>query len=328
MPKVSIIIAIYNVERYLEKCLASALGQSFRDLEVIAINDGSQDGCKDILSLYQERDPRLIIIDKANGGLSDARNAGLRVARGRYIGFLDGDDSYEPDFIAHMLVAIEDNNADLVCCNYAYTYKSGLQRRDRNYLSDLPGLLSKEQALSGFLQEKLIASVTIKLFRRDIIQGQGIVFPVGQMWEDISFTFEYLKHVKKVAVLKESLYNYYQSEVSITRSTETLHILDFIVAVRSCTDWVGENYKDTYRRECSCFFTKAYICLLVYSFKCRDVAIVTRLRGELKENLPATGLSLLRTEEKLLVLLCRTSYPVSRWVYWCLHKRTKKHSLL
>lgn len=324
MPQVSIIIAIYNVAPYLEKCLASVANQSFRDVEIIAVNDGSTDACGSILEQWARKEPRMVLVDKTNGGLSDARNAGLAVARGKYIAFLDGDDSYEPDFIDRMLAAMQQTDADLVCCNYAYTYHSGRRREVRDYLRNLSSNLTKTAALQAFLREEIIASVAIKLFRRELIERTAIRFPKGKLWEDITFTFEYLKQVDKVAIVPEALYNYFQSEVSITRTKETLCILDFIEAASNCVAWVEDNYEGTYARECSCFFTKAFICLLVYSFKCRDKAILARLKQELKTNSPRTAFSLLRPEEKILITCYRIDYRLARLAYWCTHKNDRK----
>jgi len=324
MPQVSIIIAIYNVGQYLEKCLESAAGQSFKDLEIIAVNDGSTDASGDILQNFRKKDPRLLIVNKPNGGLSDARNAGMAVATGRYIAFLDGDDSYDPDFISKMVYALNYRNADLVCCNYAYTYENVLRKQERNYLRRLPLLLSNEEALAAFLREEIIASVAIKIFKREIIGQHAIRFPKGQLWEDVTFTFEYLKYVTRVAIVKEPLYNYFQGEGSITRTKETLNILDFIGAAKSCIHWVKENYKDKYGKENTCFFTRAYICLLVYSFKCKDPGIRSILKEELKRNSPMTGLYLLRREEKAMVLLSRIHYRLARFAYLRIHKQNKR----
>lgn len=315
MPQVSIIIAIYNVAPFLRKCLDSAIGQSFGDLEIIAVNDGSTDHSPEIIREYARKEPRITVVHKENGGLSDARNAGLSIARGKYIAFLDGDDSYMPDFVLKMVNAIRLSNADLACCNYAYTYKGKIKRLERDYLGNLPKTIGREDALEAFLRERIIASVAIKLFRREIIERNAICFPKGQFWEDITFTFDYLKHTGKVAIVREPLYNYFQSDSSITRTKDTLNILDFIAAAGRCVAWVEEKYGNKYAKENSCFFTKAFICLMVYSFKCTDPGIASKLRKELKKNRRRAGLSLLSKEEKALMLLYRIHYRLARLAY-------------
>ena len=118
MPKVSVIIPIYNVEKYLERCLKSVINQSLKDLEIICVNDGSEDKCIDILNFYQDKDSRIIVINKKNGGLSSARNAGIKRARGEYIYFIDPDDYIESWALEDLIYVSQKNNCDVVISGY------------------------------------------------------------------------------------------------------------------------------------------------------------------------------------------------------------------
>lgn len=117
-PKISIIVPIYNVEKYLQKCVDSILCQTYKNLEIILVNDGSPDNCPAICDEYAKKDKRIKVIHKQNGGVSSARNAGLDVATGKYVQFVDSDDWVEPEYSKTMINLIEENNCDLGICGY------------------------------------------------------------------------------------------------------------------------------------------------------------------------------------------------------------------
>ena len=126
-PIISIIVPVYNVESYLERCIESILNQSFKEFELILVNDGSTDSCKDICNEYKTKDKRIKVIHKENGGLSSARNAGLDIARGKYIGFVDSDDFINKDMYKTLFNTIQDNNSDMIICDY---YKVNEENND------------------------------------------------------------------------------------------------------------------------------------------------------------------------------------------------------
>ena len=122
MPQISVIVPIYNTEKYIHKCINSILGQSFRDIEIILVNDGSEDNCGQIVNEYQKADARIKVIHKENGGLWSARNAGLDIATGKYISFIDSDDWVKREMLEEMYNKAEEHQADLVVCNYNKVY--------------------------------------------------------------------------------------------------------------------------------------------------------------------------------------------------------------
>ena len=123
--EISIIVPIYNAEKFLPEAIESLINQTFKDIEIILVNDGSPDGSQKICEKYAEKDERIIVVNKENGGLADARNAGMKVATGKYIMFLDADDMFEPDSCENMYKVIEKNNADYVIGNYQNCYEDG-----------------------------------------------------------------------------------------------------------------------------------------------------------------------------------------------------------
>lgn len=324
MKKVSVIIAVYNVESYLKKCIDSVIHQTYPQIEIIAVNDGSTDNSLDLLREITKSNSKIIILDKPNGGLADARNAGMKVATGDYIAFLDGDDYYHIDYLSSVVTVLEKDETDLVCSNYTYCWLEDIERQEeKKYLEGVKSILCREEAISLYLQQKIIGSVTIKLFKRSICQIHSLKFPKGQMWEDMTFTFNYLLNVDKVSVLNNSFYYYVQSEKSITRSLDTLNILDIITATKNSITINKKLYPHDFINENKCYFTKSFIVLLVYTFKCKNPEIHHTLKQALKENYRNTGLSLLKNKEKMLIILYRFNYSLARWVYFKIYKRER-----
>lgn len=323
MPEVSVIIAIYNVEQYLAKCLDSVTGQTCGDIQIIAVNDGSSDNSLRIIQEYAKKDSRITIVDKPNGGLSDARNEGMKVAIGKYLAFLDGDDCYETEFIAKMLGKAKEKDFDLICCNYAYVWEDSRKPVEKNFLGRLQESLNREDAIAAFLKQEIIGSVAIKLFKKEICDQFNLTFPKGQNWEDITFTFQYIGHCKEVGIIKEALYRYLQMERSITQKKDSLSILDIMKASGGCVEMCEKLYTGKYRKESRALLSRSFICLLVYAFKCRNKEITCRLKQELKKEDKRISIELLNWQEKALILLYRTNYNLSRFVFFRIYKRNQ-----
>lgn len=127
--KLSIIVPVYKVEQYLDKCVESILAQTFTDYEIILVDDGSPDNCGQMCREWERRDGRIRTIHKENGGLSDARNAGIDIAKGDYIGFVDSDDYIKPDMFEVLVANLERNNADISMCGYMDVYANGVRKK-------------------------------------------------------------------------------------------------------------------------------------------------------------------------------------------------------
>lgn len=203
---ISVIVAVYNIEGYLHRCVDSVLGQSYGELEVILVDDGSTDGSGGICDGYAARDDRVRVVHKKNGGLSDARNAGLAIARGDYIGFVDGDDWIEPDMYREMYGACVRGDAQIAVCRYKQITRSGVI--DASTGNSV--LLSKAEALEIYVcgDERYLIynSVWSKLFSAGLIRGMR--FPVGKNSEDIMFTTKAFCKMERLAYLDTAYYNY------------------------------------------------------------------------------------------------------------------------
>lgn len=211
MPCVSVIVPVYNVAPYLREALDSAVCQSYRNLEIIIVDDGSTDGSSEICDEYRS-DPRVRVIHQENRGLSNARNVGLDVSSGAYIAFLDSDDAFHPDFVRKMVDEIGD--ADVAVCRFE-VHQGTLESRGQIYSRLKKRVCSREEALRALADGKINVSVWNKLYRREL--WREIRFPDGHNYEDIHTTYRIFDCCEHVKVLDHVLYLHRRRPGSITQ---------------------------------------------------------------------------------------------------------------
>lgn len=203
---ISVIVPVYNMEQYLERCINSIKKQSYSNLEIILVDDGSTDHSADMCDTYAQEDQRIKVIHKVNGGLSDARNAGLAIATGTYIGYVDSDDWIEPQMYQKMYEACIENEAQVAVCRYAKVYGDEIIRGGNHKTT----VFERDSILKAYLSDNsdyiVYNSVWSKLFAREIIAGE--IFPVGKNSEDIMYTTRAFCKVTKAVYVDECLYNY------------------------------------------------------------------------------------------------------------------------
>lgn len=223
-PLISVIVPVYKVEKYLDRCIQSILNQTYANLEVILVDDGSPDKSPQICDEYALKDGRLKVIHKENGGLSSARNAGLDVAKGEYIAFVDSDDWIDNQMYSKLMNVIQVQNSDIACCSFSYVYDNEDSLEYCPY--ELPlheeSVITVEsetylQDFSKYAFTFLIITVN-KLYRRSVFET--IRFAEGKRCEDEIIFHEILINSKRISVIKDSLYFYYQSQQSITRGND------------------------------------------------------------------------------------------------------------
>ena len=217
---VSIIIPVYNVEAYLGECLDSVLKQTHHDLEVLVVNDGSSDGSLAVAQTYAQADPRVRIIDKPNGGLSDARNAGIAAATGDFLAFIDGDDYISPDFVAQLLAPLKDATIAVSVCAYFLTSEAGDDYEICHV--DPASRISGRELLKRMLQRDSGWHYVIacnKLYRREVFATTR--FEVGRHYEDDFISAPLFNALPAVAVIDQPLYHYVQRTGSIMKSALT-----------------------------------------------------------------------------------------------------------
>ena len=214
---VSIIVPVYNVLPYLYEALDSLTGQTYRELEIILIDDGSTDGSGELCDEYAARDSRIRVIHQENKGLSAARNAGLDAADGEYIAFLDPDDAFHYEFIEKMLSSMITYDADLALCKYSIHFATGKMERP---VSDklLPliddGIYDRSSVLEALINGKLNTAVWNKLYKKSL--WESVRFYEGHVYEDVEIAYNICSHINKLCVINESLYNYRKRLGSIT----------------------------------------------------------------------------------------------------------------
>lgn len=221
---VSIVVPVYNAENYLSPCIESILNQTYKNIEVILVNDGSRDRSGLICEKFAIKDNRVKVIHQKNSGPSTARNVGIKNARGKYIQFVDADDCIEHNMTERLVREMKDNS-QLVICGYKIIYKNNNKTIHINKIPDQYGTYGKDDFLKIFgrlYEERLINSPCNKLYVNEIIKNFNLNFPEGiKMGEDLLFNLEYFKLCKKVSVISEPLYYYIKlNNSSLTNSYE------------------------------------------------------------------------------------------------------------
>ena len=240
-PKISVIVPVYNVAEYLVQCFDSIVAQDFSDIEVIVVDDGSTDGSSDICSDYCRRYDNFRLITKQNGGLSDARNAGTKIATGEYICFLDSDDYIAPNALRMLYDFATSKGCDIVQGGFYYTYAHHLIYDNRWIESDdAPFVLSKNEAMEQLILNNYVKNFAWgKLYRTDV--AKEYPFPVGRYFEDSYWQHIMVHHAECYGVVPEPLYYYRQRESSISGNFSARNI-DLLRGYECRTEFVTKHY--------------------------------------------------------------------------------------
>lgn len=227
LPKISIIVPIYNTQEYLNDCINSLLSQTYQNFEIILINDGSKDNSLDICRKFADRDARIVIIDKVNTGVSDSRNRGLSVAGGEYITFTDSDDWVEPTYIQEMYENLVSHDADISICNW-FRHKRQV-KKSKQVRNIVVGSCSPLQALKDiFTAKRFLGYCCNKLFKKEIL-GDLKFDTTTHYQEDMMFCYHYIKKCKKLVYTNKKLYHYIKTPKSISGfhfSPKKMSVLD------------------------------------------------------------------------------------------------------
>ncbi len=272
MPKVSVIVPVYNVEKYIERCLNSLINQTLKDIEIIVVNDGATDGSKEIIKEFEIKNSNILYLEKENGGLSDARNYGMNYAKGEYIAFLDSDDYVDKTIYEKMYEKAKSEDADYVECDFYWAYKNK-NKIDR-------GIRYKNKK-EMFKYARVVA--WNKLIKRNIIKEK---FPVGLHYEDVEFFYKLIPNIKKFTFIEEPLIYYVQREDSIVKKQDykTRQIFNVL-------DNVIEFYKknkiyEEYEEEIEYTYTRYLLCSSFRRMtKIKDVVARSMLLNETWQNL-------------------------------------------
>lgn len=250
-PKISVVIPCYNGAEYVERCIESIINQSYTNLEIIVVNDGSTDNTEKIVSTFFS-DSRVKYVKQENGGEASARNTGIKASEGEYIGFVDADDYIEPQMYDKLYKAIKNNNADVAVCNYNQIYDSGIVK---NCYSTMSGNCFdiQEDVLSYWVKVCATAHpnnyVWSRLYKREVIVNSGVMFEKFIHSADTLFNFKLLPFVNKCVLVNDGLYNYIQRPgsgihtVALKRNIAELYADTFQVLA----DYYNDNNYDKFK---------------------------------------------------------------------------------
>lgn len=324
-PLVTVIVPIYGVEPYLRACIDSILVQTYPNLEIILVDDGSPDGCPAICDEYARRDGRIRVIHKPNGGLSDARNAALDVVTGAYIGFIDSDDIVEPTMYEAFVAEALATGADVVACGYltgdlddpsSDMKRGGVECRRELSAHDATLLLLKDDELQNYVWNKLFAA---RLW-------EGVRFPVGQKFEDVNTTYKLIEAASKVVLLPDLLYRYRVRGDGIVKSRKLAGEIDCVEANLQRYEALADRYPEARRLMVDgVLHAMVRVWPLVWQERAQ---LDGRMRDELdrfarfaREHAPESGLGdKLGPTGRLTLSLIRHAKPWSWFASWALYR--------
>lgn len=276
MPKVSVIVPVYNVEKYLIKSLDSLVNQTLEDIEIIVVNDGSTDNSKKIIEIYKEKYKNKIkYLEKTNGGLSDARNFGIPHATGEYIAFLDSDDYVELDTYEKMYNKAKEENADMVECDFIWEYPNKTKIDTGIIYTNKKEMLTYARVVAWN-----------KLIKRDLLEKYKIEFPKGLRYEDVEFFYKMVPYYNKVSFVKEPLIHYIQRKSSISkvqneRTKEIFEVLDNVIEY-----YKNKNLYSEYKDELEYTYTRLLLCSSLFRMvKIKDKKVKKELLNTTWTNL-------------------------------------------
>ena len=250
MPKVSVIVPVYNVEDYVERCLESLLNQTLKDIEIIVVNDGSTDNSETKIKKYLDKYPdKIKYLVKENGGLSDARNFGMLYATGEYIAFLDSDDYVDITLYEKMYKTAMEQNCDYVECNFIWKYDDREKKDIGEKYNTKKEMLSKARVVAWN-----------KLIKRDLIEKTEIQFPKGLRYEDVEFFYKLLPYINRFGFVDDCLIYYVQRGNSIVntqneRTKEIFEVLDNVLNY-----YKEKNLYEEYKTELEYTYTRLLLC--------------------------------------------------------------------
>lgn len=311
-PLISVIVPVYNVEKYLEKCLDSILAQTLSDIEIIVIDDGSTDRSAEICDTYAQRDGRIKVLHKKNGGLSSARNAGLDIATGKYIALVDSDDWIADNMFEVLYDSIKEYKADIAQCE-CIKMKNDDTIVNPNLRIKKPTIHSAKEILERLHDKGCITYTVVwnKLYKAELFQG--LRFPHGKYHEDEFFSYRMIHRAKRIVCCSNKLYFYRQRANSITGRKFNLTRLDAIEAFMQRKDFYKSiKLYDLYQKEL--IYLLKYIYRMYIQVKGR-ITDNKMILVELKRRYRSVFFELIRSNYRDKKLLCYAINCISPDIY-------------
>lgn len=236
---ISVIVPVYKSEKYLKRCVDSILNQTYQNLEIILVDDGSPDNCPQICDKYAEKDSRIRVIHKPNGGLSDARNKGLDIANGNYIAFVDSDDYIATEMYAMMIEAMHGEDVDIVMCA---RYDEYPDKTIETYFLPQTRVFTHHEAMNLILTDTIGSQSWDKLYKRDVYKD--LRFPIGRIYEDIGTTYLAFERCQKFMYIHQPLYYYQMNYNGISFSERPNKIFDTFLSFYERLNFAEEKYPE------------------------------------------------------------------------------------
>lgn len=238
LPLISVVVPVYNVEKYLNRCVESIKNQTYENLEIILVDDGSPDKCPKLCDDFKKNDKRIKVIHKKNGGLSDARNRGIDIAKGKYITFIDSDDYVKKEYVELLYHTLKKFNSDISICSHSVEYENG-SIIDKS--CNIEKAYSKEEALENMMYGKNIdTSSWGKLFKIELFNK--IRFPINRLFEDSATTYLLFDLAEKISYSGKSMYFYEIRNDSITSSNFNSKKMDLIISTKEMYSFIERKY--------------------------------------------------------------------------------------
>ena len=314
--KISVIVPVYKVEAFLDRCVQSIANQSYRNLEIILVDDGSPDNCPSMCDAWAEKDSRVKVIHKKNGGLSDARNAGMAIATGEFMGFVDSDDWIAPDMYQHLYDLLEADGSDIAACGIEMVWEDGTPSR----LLTKSGccVLDQEDAMRAIIEEFWLKQpVWYKLYKTALIRD--IPFPVGKYHEDVFWSYQAVARAQKVSVSDKIGYYYFQRSGSIMGERYSLKRLDAVEAKQQRLTYLREVnpklipiaqidffFTSLYHGQLSAKFLRSEEKKIAFSFLKKTISVCPKLT--------LSDIQHLSLSHKCWIYLGKFNFPLACWL--------------
>lgn len=312
MPLISVVIPVYNVEEYLPRCMASVLAQSYGNLDIILIDDGSTDNSGHICDQYAGQDSRIRVIHKKNGGLSDARNKGIESAKGQYITFIDSDDSIDEDMIEYLYCLLKKHGCRMSLSSHYVVYN----REERAVAEKMPDekLSDKECIKRMCYQGSIDTSAWAKLYEISVFKT--IRYPKGKLFEDIGTTYKTFLECKEIACGYQAKYYYYIRPQSITTRAFNCKKLDLLEQ----TDQMAEGVLRIYPELAKAVLSRQVYARFSTVNQMLDTEEYKEVRDELIQYIKSNALSILRNRNvsngnKIAMCLIYCSFDLYKYVW-------------
>ncbi|MFS0861501.1 glycosyltransferase family 2 protein [Fredinandcohnia sp. 179-A 10B2 NHS] len=329
LPKVSVVVPVYKVEKYIHRCVDSILNQTYKNLEIILVDDGSPDSCAEIVDSYAESDSRIIALHKENGGLSDARNFGMNYATGEYTFFIDSDDWVETNIIETLVSNSVRYKADVVQSAFYYAYEDYLLYDNRYYSKDdTPTILDNHTLMTELvINEKVKNFAWGKLYKTELIKD--LPFKKGVLFEDVFWSHLVMHRVKMYLMIHQPMYYYLQRSDSIV-ATYSPRNLDILKGLKVRHTFIEKHYKELLKESYKNILRTSLIHYNLLSINWKKDSRVHRkeILGYIKEHYSSFTIAAEDDTQLKTQLFLFSIHPTLQMLYLILKKVLRKFHII